>query len=108
MPKRRRCMGTIIWQLNDTWPVTSWAAIDWAGRRKPLWYAMRSAYRDRLITFLQNEGRLELAVINDSGERWTEHLDVSVRDINGTALTSTAIEVNAPPRAVVRVSLPGR
>jgi beta-mannosidase len=102
-----RCMGTVIWQLNDTWPVTSWAAIDWGGRRKPLWYAMRSAYRDRVVTFVQVEGRLELAAINDSGQRWTEQLDVSVRDINGVALTSTAIEVDVPPRAVVRVSLAG-
>ena len=101
-----RCMGTIIWQLNDTWPVTSWAAIDWAGRRKPLWYAMRAAYRDRVVSFQQSEGRVELAVINDSGEPWVEQVDVSVRDINGAALTSAAVEVDAPPRSVVRVPLP--
>ena len=94
-------MGTIIWQLNDTWPVTSWAAIDWAGRRKPLWYAMRAAYRDRVVSFQQSEGRVELAVINDSGEPWVEQVDVSVRDINGAALTSAAVEVDAPPRSVV-------
>jgi beta-mannosidase len=68
---------------------------------------MRSAYRDRVVTFVQVEGRLELAAINDSGQRWTEQLDVSVRDINGVALTSTEIEVDVPPRAVVRVSLAG-
>ena len=41
---RPRCTGTIVWQLNDCWPVTSWAAIDGDGRRKPLWYALRAAY----------------------------------------------------------------
>ena len=32
-----RCSGTVLWQLNDCWSVTSWAALDGAGRRKPLW-----------------------------------------------------------------------
>ena len=39
------CMGTIVWQLNDCWPVTSWSAIDGDGRRKPLWYALRRRVR---------------------------------------------------------------
>jgi beta-mannosidase len=41
------CVGAIVWQLNDCWPVVSWAAVDGAGRRKPLWYALRAAYADR-------------------------------------------------------------
>jgi beta-mannosidase len=102
-----RCMGTVVWQLNDTWPVTSWAAIDWAGRLKPLWYALRSAYQDRLVTFQAAEDGIELRVINDTGEWWTEQLDVSVRDSTGAALTSTAIPVDVPPRAVARVPVPG-
>jgi len=31
-----RCMGARYWQLNDCWPVTSWAAIDGDAREKPL------------------------------------------------------------------------
>ena len=34
--------GRVVWQLNDCWPVTSWAAVDGDGRRKPLWYALRA------------------------------------------------------------------
>ena len=41
-----RCApGTIVWQLNDCWPVTSWAAIDGDGRPKPLYYALRRRTR---------------------------------------------------------------
>lgn len=36
-----RCRGAIVWQLNDWWPVASWSAVEYDGRRKPLLYAMR-------------------------------------------------------------------
>jgi hypothetical protein len=53
---RPLCMGSIMWQLNDCWPVTSWAAVDGDGRKKPLWYAMRDAYADRLLTLRPRTG----------------------------------------------------
>ena len=33
--------GSLIWQLNDCWPCSSWSLIDGDGRLKPLWYAAR-------------------------------------------------------------------
>ena len=36
--------GAIVWQLNDCWPVTSWAAIDGDERPKPLYYALKNAF----------------------------------------------------------------
>lgn len=43
--------GSIVWQINDCWPVTSWAAVDGDGREKPLFYALKHAYAPRLLTF---------------------------------------------------------
>ncbi|KAL1302737.1 hypothetical protein AAFC00_003091 [Neodothiora populina] len=39
--KKRHCGGALVWQLNDCWPVTSWAIIDYFLRKKPAYYAMR-------------------------------------------------------------------
>ena len=36
----RHCGGALVWQLNDCWPVTSWAIVDYYLRRKPAYYAM--------------------------------------------------------------------
>ena len=42
---RGRCMGTVVWQLNDIWPVASWASIDYYGRWKALHYAEKKCLR---------------------------------------------------------------
>ena len=41
---RGRCMGTLYWQVNDNWPVASWASIDYFGRWKALHYAAKHFY----------------------------------------------------------------
>jgi beta-mannosidase len=35
------CMGTLYWQLNDTWPVASWSGLDHGGGWKALHYMAR-------------------------------------------------------------------
>ena len=47
---RGRCMGTIVWQLNDIWPVASWAGIDYYGRWKALHYAEKRAFAPIMIS----------------------------------------------------------
>lgn len=45
-----RNTGVVMWQLNDLWPVSSWSAIDSAGRLKPLAHELRRLYDDVLLT----------------------------------------------------------
>lgn len=47
---RGRCMGTVVWQLNDIWPVASWAGIDYYGRWKALHYAEKRAFAPIMIS----------------------------------------------------------
>ena len=47
---RGRCMGALYWQLNDIWPVTSWASIDYYGRLKALQYAAKRFFAPVLIS----------------------------------------------------------
>ena len=52
-----RCMGAIIWQLNDIWPVASWASIDYYGRWKALHYAAKRFFAPVMIS-AEEEGEL--------------------------------------------------
>ncbi|MEM6760083.1 MAG: glycoside hydrolase family 2 protein [Pseudomonadota bacterium] len=80
------CMGSIVWQLNDCWPVTSWAAIDGYGRKKPLWYALKRAYAPRCLTISARGAALQVTLIND--EPLDARLPVRVRRVrfDGTVL----------------------
>lgn len=47
---RGRCMGALVWQLNDCWPVTSWSSIDYFGRWKALHYYEKRFFAPVLIS----------------------------------------------------------
>lgn len=93
------CMGTIVWQLNDCWPVTSWAAVDGDGRRKPLWYGMRRGYAPRILTFQGSE----LVAVNDTDERWEGDLELARLTVTGETLAKEVVPVQVAPRAVLGV-----
>ncbi|KAF2151591.1 glycoside hydrolase family 2 protein [Myriangium duriaei CBS 260.36] len=37
----RKCGGALVWQLNDCWPCSSWAIVDYYRRKKPAYYATK-------------------------------------------------------------------
>ena len=101
-----RCMGAVVWQLNDCWPVTSWAAVDGAGRRKPLWYALRRSYADRLLTIQPRDGGLALVAVNDGPTQWTVEVAVTRLTISGEPRGKTSVELSLGPREATTVPLP--
>lgn len=40
-PGREYCAGALLWQINDCWPVTSWAIIDYYLRPKLAYYTVK-------------------------------------------------------------------
>jgi beta-mannosidase len=125
---RPLCMGTIMWQLNDCWPVTSWSAVDGDGRKKPLWYALRDAYADRLLTLqprtgapitaggppadrpagpiVTAEGVPALIAVNDGGASWPVDATVTRRDLSGRILASASLTATAGTGTAVTLDLP--
>ena len=74
--------GAIVWQLNDNWPVVSWAAVDGHGIRKPLWFALKRVYAERLLTVQprsDEDGSQVPALIahNDSPAAWDGELVIT-------------------------------
>jgi beta-mannosidase len=103
---RPYCMGTIMWQLNDCWPVTSWAAVDGDGRKKPLWYALRRSFAPRLLTVQPRDGGPALVAVNDSVEPWPVSASVSRRTLDGLVLAEVTVEATVAPGSATTLPLP--
>nr|WSX75047.1 glycoside hydrolase family 2 protein [Streptomyces sp. NBC_00899] len=102
-----RCAGAVLWQLNDCWPVTSWAAVDGDGREKPLYHELKRLYADRLLTLQERGGRLVLAAVNQSGEPWTCQARVRRVDAHGGPGAEAQLPVRVAARSVALIDLPG-
>ena len=101
-----RTAGSLVWQLNDCWPVTSWAAVDGDKKRKPLWYALRSLNAPRLLMLAPRADGLALIVSNDSAEPWVETLSVRRVSLAGIELARLDVDVDVPARTNRTVILP--
>ncbi|MGV9938501.1 glycoside hydrolase family 2 protein [Streptomyces sp. NPDC003401] len=100
------CAGTIVWQLNDCWPVTSWAAVDSDGRPKPLYHELRRVYADRLLTLRPGTGGPVLAAVNQAAEPWPTTVTLRRWRADGTLLHESVLDVSVEPRSVLRLPVP--
>lgn len=62
------CMGSLFWQYNDCWPVTSWSVQDYYGRKKLAWYGLKRLYGSVLITVQERADELDIWIVNQSGK----------------------------------------
>ncbi|MEY2893874.1 MAG: hypothetical protein RJA98_3782, partial [Pseudomonadota bacterium] len=78
-PGARACGGALVWQLNDCWPVTSWALIDSAARPKPAWFAVRRALAPLAVALRQEGAEWSAWAVHSGGEAlaatalWQQH-----------------------------------
>jgi len=113
--ERGRCMGTLYWQLNDIWPVASWASIDYYGRLKALHYYAKRFYSPVLISCRETgekttrpyvilepglydyETKAELTITNDTLSEFVGTVRSYLRDSYGTILESFEEKVKVAP-----------
>jgi beta-mannosidase len=92
---RERVSGTLIWQLNDCWPVASWSSIDYFGRWKALHYAARRFYAPVLMSVEDQGDRMGLCITNDTTSRWKGELRWSLETLEGQRLDQGIEHVSA-------------
>jgi beta-mannosidase len=97
-----RCMGTLYWQINDTYPVHSWASLDYGGQWKLLHYMAKRFFLPINVVAVPEGERIEIKAINDSAERATIGLTVRAVNVAGgdRVLLNTDVKTS-PDKAVV-------
>ena len=101
------CMGTLIWQLNDTWPVCSWASLDHGGGWKLLHHMSKAFYAPVFVSAVPVKGGVELRAINDRATVLDLTVNAVAVAMDGTtrALASATVTVG-PDAAVLALTLP--
>jgi beta-mannosidase len=94
---RPETMGSIFWQLNDSWPVASWSSIDYYGRWKALQYYARRFYAPILVSPHVENGSLKVYIVSDKTEARAASLRVRLMDFDGKLLFEDTRAVDVSP-----------
>jgi len=98
----RRTAGALVWQLNDCWPVTSWALADYYLRPKPAYYRMRRALAGISLSM---DGQ-DCWAVNGTLSAVEAVLDVQVWTLEGEHVVTEQQAVQLPANAVTSIKLP--
>ncbi|MFH1195687.1 MAG: sugar-binding domain-containing protein [bacterium] len=58
--------GSIIWQINDTWPVTSWSLVDSELKPKQSYYFVKKSFAPVSVKFNYDADKIELLGLNQN------------------------------------------
>ncbi|TPW33560.1 glycoside hydrolase family 2 protein [Martelella alba] len=103
------CMGTIYWQLNDTWPVASWASLDYGGGWKAMHYMVRRFFSPVSVAAIPSDDgeTISLVAVNDTDEAVDLLLDLFTVGADGAREFAGQHRVAVPTdRSVEVASLP--
>jgi beta-mannosidase len=100
-----RCMGSLYWQLNDCWPVASWASIDYLGNWKALQYMAKRFYEPVLLSALEDKdtGTVELHISSDQLFKSTADLKWYVTTSCGKTIAEGTKVVKVPQNSTSKV-----
>ncbi len=107
--ERDRCRGTLYWQLNDCWPVSSWSSIDYFGRWKALHYATRRFYAPVLLSAQVEGDAATLSLTNDLPATWSGEVRWSLERLDGAVVLAgggAAEALGLATTSVARVPVP--
>jgi beta-mannosidase len=100
------CMGTLYWQLNDTWPVASWSSLDHGGGWKLMHYMARRFYAPVAVMALPDKktGGIIIKSVNDRLTKQKLSLKLSSLDPAGKPKFLKNISANIPADKAVEVA----
>ncbi len=101
--RKFRTAGSLFWQLNDCWPVSSWSIIDSALRPKAAYFAAKRFFNPLSLSFKKVSSGIECWVTND--RLAPVHLSLALRilSFSGKQLWRKSLEIKVPQNRSVRV-----
>ncbi|MCW1148129.1 beta-mannosidase [Flavobacterium lacisediminis] len=85
------CMGTLYWQFNDCWPVTSWSSLDYYGNWKAVHYQAKRSFENLLFSIEEGNDSYRICIVNDDLKQYSGELVIDLIDFSGTKLWNKKI-----------------
>lgn len=99
---RPYCMGSLYWQLNDSWPVVSWSSIDYYGNWKAMHYQGKRAFAPILLNAFKEGDELCIYTLSDRLETIKNvTLQLKVMTFDGQILNDKTIKGEVPANTSV-------
>jgi beta-mannosidase len=96
-PGRYANAGALVWQINDCWPVTSWAFIDYALRLKPAYYTLRRELAPLAVGLARGAGGAEVWAVNGTLAPVEAELELRAWTLGGDLAAEQRQAVALPP-----------
>lgn len=107
-PGHKAVAGALIWQLDDCWPVTSWALVDYEFRLKPAYYVVRRAFAPLTISVAPlPEENIEVWAVNGITSIAEAELEVQLWTLEGELVAQERRPVMLPPNQATELGQPG-
>jgi beta-mannosidase len=98
--------GSIIWQLNDCWPVTSWSLVDSGSRPKLSYYLVKKVFRPQIVRFVVNNENADLVFSNYEGN-FKGYVEIAEADVKkGKTGVVKKVKINSSSSKDVIYSVP--
>jgi beta-mannosidase len=97
------CQGTLYWQLNDTWPVCSWASLDHGGNWKLLHHMAARFYAPVTVVAVPQDGGLVLRAVNDRPDAVRITVTANAAAMDGSVRKLAEATLSVPNDAAVPV-----
>src|SRR5690606_12147172 len=90
--------GSIIWQINDCWPVTSWSIIDSEHLPKISYHFVKNIFNRKLISFKKFNDQLKLTGLNQTDNESIFIINLQIyKDRTGELIFQEKIEASLAP-----------
>lgn len=90
------CGGALVWQLNDCWPVQSWAIVDSSGVPKPAYYSVRRALAPVVVGLWSTASGAGVWAVNSRLSALEATLELRVLSLDGQELSHSSRAVRLP------------
>jgi beta-mannosidase len=96
-------MGTLIWQLNDTWPVCSWSSLDHGGGWKLLHHMIARFYAPVSVVAVPGKNAITLRGVSDLDRTVPLSVQVMACTMAGTTRLLKEVRVQVSPDAALDI-----